>query len=155
MASNTFTPRRSLARPRPVNAGFSTASSPNLAASYSALQSAAPSSQRLEALARKASLSALTVGSLATIPDASEGYGLSTVLDEDLDSPTVQTMPPFTPQRDIGHELDLGDVVNVPGDMYGMIKFVGSIPGKKGTFVGVELSDSHASKGKNNGDVDG
>ncbi|KAF8863407.1 hypothetical protein BDZ45DRAFT_615673 [Acephala macrosclerotiorum] len=149
MSSNTFTPRRSLARPRPsVLNGINTASSPNLGASF--LQQA---SFRTNALARKSSLSALTVGHLATIPDASAGYGL-TVLDED--SPTSRKMPPFTPSRGAdGDDLEVGDLVDVPGSMHGTVKFIGSVQGKKGTFAGVELSEEYAARGKNNGDVDG
>jgi len=105
-------------------------------------------------LPRKASLSALTHGSLAAIPDASKGYGLSTVLDED--SPTNPNMPPFTPSRGAdGDELDVGDLVDVPGNMHGTVKFIGTVEGKKGTFAGVELSEEYAARGKNNGDVDG
>ncbi|KAI7529101.1 hypothetical protein KC343_g20427, partial [Hortaea werneckii] len=54
-----------------------------------------------------------------------------------------------------GDELDVGDGVNVPGDMYGTVKFIGSVRGKNGTFVGVELDRAFAAKGKNDGDVDG
>jgi len=103
---------------------------------------------------RKSSLSALTSGSLATIPDASESYGLSTVLD--ADSPTAGSMPPFTPARGAtGDDLEVGDLVDVPGSMYGTVKFIGNVQGKKGTFAGVELGEEFASRGKNNGDVDG
>lgn len=110
-------------------------------------------SLRTNALARKSSLSALTVGHLATIPDASAGYGL-TVLDED--SPTSRKMPPFTPSRGAdGDDLEVGDLVDVPGSMHGTVKFIGSVQGKKGTFAGVELSEEYAARGKNSGDVDG
>lgn len=151
--SSNYTPKRSLARPRPslIN-GISTASSPNLGASYSSLQPPALGSRN--ALSRKSSLSALTSGSLATIPDASAGYGLSTVLDED--SPTSRKMPPFTPSRGgDGDDLEVGDWVDVPGSMHGTVKFIGTVQGKKGTFAGVELSEEFAARGKNNGDVDG
>jgi hypothetical protein len=151
-ATASFTPRRSLARPRPslVN-GISTASSPNLGAAYSGLQLSALQSR--PHLLRKSSLTALTSQTLQTIPDASEGYGLSTVLDED--SPTTGKMPPFTPSRGESDELEVGDLVDVPGNMHGMVKFIGSVQGKKGVFAGVELSEEYASRGKNNGDVDG
>lgn len=151
---SNFTPRRSLARPRPsLSNGINTASSPNLGASYSGLQKPALAG-RPNALLRKSSLNQLTSHSLATIPDASDGYGLSTVLDED--SPTIGNMPPFTPARGAnGEDLEVGDLVDVPGGMHGTVKFVGSVRGKKGTFAGVELSEEFASKGKNNGDVDG
>lgn len=52
-------------------------------------------------------------------------------------------------------DLEVGDLVNVPGDMYGTVKFVGTVRGKNGQFVGVELDGRFAAKGKNNGDVDG
>lgn len=65
-------------------------------------------------------------------------------------------MPPFTPSRAAGGEdLEVGDLVDVPGSMYGTVKFVGTVQGKKGTFAGVELSEEFATRGKNNGDVDG
>lgn len=51
--------------------------------------------------------------------------------------------------------LDVGDMVNVPGDMYGTVRFIGSVRGKPGRFVGVELDQEFAAKGKNDGDVDG
>jgi hypothetical protein len=155
MSSNNFTPRRALARPRPsLGNGINTASSPNLGAAYSALQTSALNGYRTNALLRKSSLSALTSNSLATIPDASEGYGLSTVLDED--SPTTGRMPPFTPSRGgDGNDLEVGDIVDVPGNMYGTVKFIGNVQGKKGIFAGVELSEEFAARGKNNGDVDG
>ena len=63
---------------------------------------------------------------------------------------------PHTPAgRSTDSDFNVGDVVNVPGDMFGTIKFIGSVRGKAGQFLGVELSDQFASRGKNNGDVDG
>jgi len=65
-------------------------------------------------------------------------------------------MPPYTPaSANDGGDLDVGDFVDVPGSMHGTVKFVGNVQGKKGTFAGVELSEQFASRGKNNGDVDG
>ncbi len=52
-------------------------------------------------------------------------------------------------------EIEVGDVVNVPGDMYGTVKFIGSVKGKAGVFAGVELSKEFAPRGKNDGDADG
>lgn len=153
---STLTPKRTLTRPRQSLAnGINTASSPSLSASYNALQHPSLNSIRSNAiLGRKASLSALTQGSLATIPDASEGYALSTVLDGD--SPTFGRMaPPYTPARVDSGEVEVGDLVDVPGNMHGVVKFVGTVRGKKGTFAGVELSEEFAGKGKNSGDVDG
>ncbi|KAK2758626.1 hypothetical protein FQN54_003316 [Arachnomyces sp. PD_36] len=52
-------------------------------------------------------------------------------------------------------DIKVGDQVNVPGGMYGTVKFLGTVAGKPGRFAGVELGSEHAGKGKNNGDVDG
>lgn len=52
-------------------------------------------------------------------------------------------------------DLEVGDAVNVPGDMYGVVKFIGTVRGKNGRFVGVELDREFAARGKNDGDVDG
>ncbi|KAL8912346.1 MAG: hypothetical protein Q9171_002633 [Xanthocarpia ochracea] len=51
--------------------------------------------------------------------------------------------------------LIVGDLVDVPGGMYGTVKFIGEVKGKKGVFAGVELSREWAARGKNNGDVEG
>lgn len=52
-------------------------------------------------------------------------------------------------------DLEVGDAVNVPGDMYGVVKFIGTVRGKSGRFVGVELDREFAARGKNDGDVEG
>ncbi|KAL4913819.1 hypothetical protein BDW62DRAFT_213931 [Aspergillus aurantiobrunneus] len=52
-------------------------------------------------------------------------------------------------------EIQVGDVVNVPGGMHGTVKFVGVVTGKPGRFAGIELASEHAKRGKNSGDVDG
>lgn len=63
---------------------------------------------------------------------------------------------PRTPSGKMdGTDLEVGDAVNVPGDMYGTVRFVGSVKGKNGRFVGVELDREFAARGKNDGDVDG
>ncbi|PSN63488.1 hypothetical protein BS50DRAFT_577235 [Corynespora cassiicola Philippines] len=54
-----------------------------------------------------------------------------------------------------GQDIEVGDLVDVPGGMHGVVKFVGSVRGKKGVFAGVELSKDFAVRGKNDGDVDG
>jgi hypothetical protein len=83
------------------------------------------------ALARKASLNALTA------------------LQEDS--------PPSPPKMlgGDGREIEVGDAVDVPGDMNGFVKFIGPVRGKKGIFAGVELSKEFSKRGKNDGDVDG
>ena len=57
--------------------------------------------------------------------------------------------------RNGNQNLEVGDSVDVPGGMYGMIKFIGEVRGKRGTFAGVELAKEWAARGKNDGDVDG
>ena len=162
---STPTPRRSLARPRPSlgNQNFSTASSPNLGASYSTRVPPLPTPNlgasvgvggTLSAnaiLARKASLNALTSNSLSTVPDSGAGYGLTPSRDES------NGMVPTTPAKKSGGDgdIEVGDLVDVPGGMYGTVKFVGAVKGRKGVFAGVELSREWAPRGKNSGDVDG
>jgi dynactin complex subunit len=65
-------------------------------------------------------------------------------------------MAPLTPGRAVAiDDFNIGDAVDVPGNMYGTVRFVGSVAGRKGTFAGVELHPNFADRGKNNGDVDG
>ena len=52
-------------------------------------------------------------------------------------------------------DIEVGDLVEVPGGMDGKVKFVGEVRGKPGRFVGVELGRKWASRGKNDGDADG
>jgi hypothetical protein len=88
---------------------------------------------------------------LASIPDGSESYAIDSVLNE-ISENTIPEEDPATPPA---MELSVGDSVNVPGGMVGTVRFVGTVQGKKGTFVGVELDSEFAARGKNNGDVDG
>lgn len=62
---------------------------------------------------------------------------------------------PRTPASNMETDLEVGDAVNVPGEMYGVVRFVGTVRGKNGKFVGVELDREFAAKGKNDGDVEG
>lgn len=161
--STPHTKGRSLIRARPSlsNKSLNTVSTPNLHAAFKQQQNPVYESL-LRAfpgkLTRKTSLNALTSGSLATIPDASEDYPLSAVLEVAFPK-TTPDMPPRMSNGAGGAggagEVEVGDVVDVPGNMYGTVKFVGSVHGKMGTFAGVELSEEFADKGKNNGDVDG
>ncbi|KAJ5455753.1 uncharacterized protein N7458_004017 [Penicillium daleae] len=52
-------------------------------------------------------------------------------------------------------DIKVGDLVNVPGGMYGTVKYLGTVAGKPGRFAGVELGPEHAQRGKNSGDVEG
>ncbi|KAI1418965.1 hypothetical protein F5Y12DRAFT_358542 [Xylaria sp. FL1777] len=151
-----------LSRPtkKPPSGGIATASTPNLNALYSAHSRLAPAAG---SLARKASLAALTPGSLATIPDDTESYALHSVLNESSPVrkvppiPPMPAMPPLTPGRGAGlaDSFAVGDQVDVPGNMVGTVRFVGTVAGRKGVFAGVELNSEYALRGKNSGDVDG
>lgn len=126
---------------RPSLSNSKTASTPDLAAAYSQSK-----------LLRKTSLAALTPSSLASIPDVSESYAIDSVLNAAPEHTIHEEPEPETPSA---MELSVGDSVNVPGGMVGTVRFVGTVQGKKGTFVGVELDSEFAARGKNNGDVDG
>ncbi|KAI1118750.1 hypothetical protein F5Y14DRAFT_178813 [Nemania sp. NC0429] len=145
-----------LSRParRPATAGAATASTPNLNTLYSAHSRLAPATG---SLVRKASLAALTPGSLASIPDDTESYALHSVLNEGTSTPKMPLMPPLTPGKGAGpvDDLAVGEQVDVPGNMVGTVRFVGSVAGRRGVFVGVELHSEFALRGKNSGDVDG
>lgn len=52
-------------------------------------------------------------------------------------------------------DVQVGDLVNVPGGMYGTVKYLGGVAGKPGKFAGIELASEHAKRGKNSGDVEG
>ncbi|KAI0104781.1 hypothetical protein GGR51DRAFT_219567 [Nemania sp. FL0031] len=138
--------------------GIATASTPNLNSLYSAHSRLAPAAG---SLARKASLAALTPGSLASIPDDTESYALHSVLNESPSArnniPPVPPMPPLTPGKgaNFADGLGIGDQVDVPGNMVGTVRFIGSVAGRKGVFAGVELHSEYALRGKNSGDVDG
>ncbi|KXH67947.1 CAP-Gly domain-containing protein [Colletotrichum salicis] len=128
-------------------ASSTTASSPSLNSLYNTHSRLTPSHQSLP---RKSSLAALTPKSLASIPDVSESYAYNSVLAESPD----RKMPPATPGR-AGTDFVLGDVVEVPGNMLGTVRFIGSVDGKKGTFAGVELHPEFSQRGKNSGEVEG
>jgi hypothetical protein len=111
------TPRRSTRPSLGFGQSINTASSPNLSLAAST------------AIARKASLNALTAGQSPATPGNMAGGD--------------------------GRDIYVGDSVDVPGGMHGSVKFVGTVRGKKGVFAGVELSKEYAPRGKNDGDVDG
>ncbi|KAJ5875490.1 uncharacterized protein N7473_012837 [Penicillium subrubescens] len=52
-------------------------------------------------------------------------------------------------------DIKVGDIVNVPGGMYGTVKYLGTVAGKPGRFAGIELGPEHSQRGKNSGDVEG
>lgn len=166
----TQTPhRRSLGRPRPslAHTTLTTASSPNLASAFASSPrpplppsqlSAQRASRNLAPAPKVSSSQAGAPGSVSTIADGSEG---NKSMSEGGSSPF--TMYPSKPvnsrtisdDRFANQNLEVGDMVDVPGMMHGTIKFIGEVKGKKGHFAGVELSKEFAAKGKNDGDVDG
>lgn len=160
MATTTATPgRRSLIRPRPsLGQSISTVSTPNLPASITPSQRPPlPSPQAPGAradFARKTSLNQLGSGSVSKASGNSQ--------DQETGSSPF-TMHPTTPavNRTVSGDtvgnanLQVGDTVDVPGGMYGVVKFMGEVRGKKGIFAGVELSREFAARGKNDGDVEG
>ncbi|KAK0656686.1 hypothetical protein B0T16DRAFT_441575 [Cercophora newfieldiana] len=148
----TSTTRHTLSRRTGRLGGIVTSSTPNLNSLYSSQQShssrLAPGSS---GLTRKASFAALTQSSLASIPDDTEAYAFNSVLTNDKMPPNPITPGRLAPVDDIS----IGDTVDVPGNMSGTVRFVGSVAGRKGTFAGVELHRDFATRGKNSGDVDG
>ncbi|KAK3341555.1 hypothetical protein B0T25DRAFT_345499 [Lasiosphaeria hispida] len=147
----TTTTRHTLSRRAGRLGGIATASTPNLNQLYSSQNShSSRFAHGPPGLTRKASFAALTQSSLASIPDDTEAYAFNSVLTNDK-------MPgPLTPGRLApADDISVGDAVDVPGNMSGTVRFVGSVAGRKGTFAGVELHRDFAARGKNNGDVDG
>lgn len=51
------------------------------------------------------------------------------------------------------NQLKVGSVVNVPNNRSGILKYIGQVDNKPGTFVGIELINGD--KGRNNGDYNG
>ncbi|RGP62075.1 tip elongation protein 1 [Fusarium sporotrichioides] len=147
--SRSTTPKlRPKSSSRALRRSHNIVSTPNLKSAYTTHSRGAPP---LPPLPRKASLAQLTQSSLASIPDVSESYAVNTVLSDS----SVNMMPPTTPGRSQSANVSLGDIVDVPGGMYGVVRFVGPVQGKKGVFAGVELDEEFANRGKNDGDVDG
>ncbi|KAF5020545.1 hypothetical protein F66182_7409 [Fusarium sp. NRRL 66182] len=145
--SRSNTPKlRPRASSRALRRSHNAISTPNLKSTYASHSRAAP-----PPLPRKASLAQLTQGSLASIPDVSESYAVDSVLSDS----SQNMVPPTTPGRSQAVNATLGDVVDVPGGMHGIVRFIGPVQGKKGVFAGVELDSDYTSKGKNDGDVDG
>ncbi|WYZ34782.1 hypothetical protein EsH8_I_001058 [Colletotrichum jinshuiense] len=143
-------PPRTLRKAASITSNFpsaTTASSPSLNSLYNSHSRLTPSHHTLP---RKSSLAALTPKSLASIPDVSESYAYNSVLAESPD----RKMPPATPSK-ARNDFFVGDVVEVPGNMLGTVRFIGSVEGKKGTFAGVELHPEFSQRGKNSGEVEG
>lgn len=136
--------------PRGLRRPSNTASTPNLNSAYALQSRLAPAAP----LSRKTSLAALTQSYLPSIPDVTEGHYTYDHVLSDRPSSRI-SMAPATPGKTMPEDVDVGDAVEVPGNMQGIVRFVGPVQGKKGTFAGVELNSEYAARGKNNGDVDG
>ena len=163
-ASSTTTTTYSYARPplpktpppsRSLRKPAATASTPNLNTAYASQVKTPP----VPPLPRKTSFAALTSTSLASVPDVTGAYALDSVISNRPSSraqPTsARDMAPNTPGKFVGDDVSVGDAVDVPGSMHGLVRFIGSVRGKKGVFAGVELDPEFAARGKNSGDVDG
>lgn len=113
----------------------------SLAGNYNTTNLALDVDESSRDLARKASLNALLGNAVqssgATSPRRQSQRGHAAMDQE---------------QRE---DLEVGDLVGVPGGMTGTVRFIGAVEGKNGVFAGVELSQEYASRGKNDGDVDG
>lgn len=95
------------------------------------------------------------------MPDDSAEYGLAVTQDSAASASAMQPLSSPSTNRIVNGDtvgnrnLEVGDIVDVPGGMHGMVKFIGEVRGKKGIFAGVELSREWAARGKNDGDVEG
>ena len=76
-------------------------------------------------------------------------------LNHKTSTPTMNRKPAIAPINNADDEIEVGDMVAVPGGMNGTVKFVGQVRGKQGFFVGVELNRQWAHRGKNDGEAEG
>lgn len=51
--------------------------------------------------------------------------------------------------------LMTGDVVQLPGEASGLLKFIGPLQGREGVYAGVQMSSHFLHLGKNSGDYNG
>ncbi|KAK0826336.1 hypothetical protein LTR73_006200 [Friedmanniomyces endolithicus] len=95
--------------------------------------------------------------SVSSAEKQQSGLSASTTVNRKVSFRTLRSgQQPATPLGKMeGDELEVGDAVTVPGDMYGVVRFIGTVKDKAGDFVGVELDRKFAARGKNSGDVDG
>lgn len=96
-----------------------------------------------------------SLASVASSPNLSLAQSTAVARKASLQALVGKTTTPTTTMGADGRELEVGDLVDVPGAMTGVVKFIGSVRGKPGVFAGVELSKQFAMRGKNDGDVDG
>lgn len=107
-------------------------------------------------LAKKTSLNALNISKTRTdtprIRQSTSSF-VEPTQRQSFDRPHTRQSDIMTDAQDIA--IDVGDPVEVPGGLTGTVKFLGMVRGKKGIFAGIELDKEYASRGKNDGDVDG
>ena len=142
-----------VARPSLGQSGINTASSPNLSSST-------VPNHGLSASTRKQSFGRNISSGLSTIYDTAETYRPAGAPEEGSSPMTMQKAGASGTRAISGDavgnkNLDIGDSVDVPGGMHGIVKFIGEVRGKKGIFAGVELNKEWAARGKNDGDVEG
>lgn len=97
-------------------------------------------------------------------------YGLPSPADGPLRDPSTKSAQITVTADDFGmsrsfsgastsydqeNTVAVGDAVEVPGGIFGVARYVGTVKGKAGVFAGVELDPEFAARGKNDGDVDG
>ena len=134
---------------------LNTKSTPNLNVKYSAAQRPPippiPSEHTETPSPRRKSLGTPSRLSRSALPDDSAASDASLA----MYSAKPGALRSASDDRNGNQNLEVGDVVDVPGGMHGTIKFIGEVRGKKGLFAGVELAKEWAARGKNDGDVDG
>lgn len=96
-----------------------------------------------------------TLSSVASSPNLSLSQSAAVARKASLNALVGKSSTPTSTMGADGHDLEVGDLVDVPGSMTGIVRFIGSVRDKRGVFAGVELSRQFASRGKNDGDVDG
>lgn len=105
---------------------------------------------------RQRALQRPSYGTTNSAEKANNSLSASTAVNRKASLRALTGQEPKTPTAKMdAQDLEVGDLVNVPGEMYGTVKFVGTVRGKNGRFVGVELDRDFAARGKNDGDVDG
>ncbi|KAL5414459.1 hypothetical protein PMIN03_003163 [Paraphaeosphaeria minitans] len=96
-----------------------------------------------------------TLTSVASSPALSLSQSTAVARKASLNALVGKSTTPTSMMGIDSSELEVGDLVDVPGAMTGVVKFIGSVRGKPGVFAGVELSRQFATRGKNDGDVEG
>ncbi|KAG8526940.1 uncharacterized protein KY384_008369 [Bacidia gigantensis] len=147
--------RSSLGRPRQSlgSTRIKVASSPALSSHSSTRAPSVPPLPALPVTSQQAAIRDPAAGDEG-------GFQVSHIGHKGVTSPSMSSlksslMRTVSDDRNGNQNLGVGDVVDVPGGMHGIIQFIGEVKGKRGLFAGVELAKEYAARGKNDGDVDG